>query len=159
VWWVAAAWLVAALVVQVTIGHFVRIRGVEPSFILVAVVWYATRSDARRAIAYGLAAGLCEDIVATGTGGAWTISTTVAALLASMLSRGFFADSLGIVAIIAAIATLVRDLIFWVVRAFEGFPSGLALIHFHETVIQALLNAIVMVIVMLLQRQWEARFL
>jgi rod shape-determining protein MreD len=136
-----------------------RIHGVEPSFILVAVVWYATRADARRAMAYGLAAGICEDIVATGTGGGWTISTTIAALLASALSRGFFADSIGIVAMIAAIATLIRDLIFWVVRAFEGFPPGLAVIHFHETLLQAAFNAVIMVIVMLLQRQWEARFL
>jgi rod shape-determining protein MreD len=159
VWWVAAAWLAIALVAQVTVAHFTRIRDVEPSFVLVAVVWYATRADARRSTAYGLAAGLCEDILATGTGGAWTISTTIAALTASALSRGFFADSLGVVAAIAAIATLVRDLIFWILRGFEGFPPGLAVLHFHQTLLQSLLNAVTMVIVMLLQRQWEARFL
>ena len=43
-WWVAGGWLALALLAQVTVLHFVAIRNVEPSLVIVAVVWYA---DAR----------------------------------------------------------------------------------------------------------------
>ena len=39
------------------------------------------RVDPLRAAAYGLAAGLCEDVLAGQTGAAWTISTVVTAAL------------------------------------------------------------------------------
>jgi rod shape-determining protein MreD len=145
--------------VQVTIAHFLRVRGVEPSFVLVAVVWYAIRADTRRAAAYGLAAGICEDILAAGTGGAWTVSTTLVAMLASTLSRGFFADSLGIVATITAFVTLVRNLVFWLVMGFEGYPPGLAVMRFHEAILQAALNALAIIVAMLIARSYENYFL
>jgi len=157
-WYVAAAWLVIALIAQVTLFHYVAIRGVQPSAVLVAVVWYAIRVDSRRAAVYGLAAGVCEDFLAMHTGGAWTISTTLVAVIAGAISRGFFADSLPLVATITYLATLLRSLLFWVVMGFEGYPSGLATLHFHEALLQAVFNALLMVIVMIAVRNYEARF-
>ncbi|MDP9024574.1 MAG: rod shape-determining protein MreD [Candidatus Eremiobacteraeota bacterium] len=155
-WAAASIWLVAALLAQVTIVHAMAFRGVEPSLVLVAVVWFAIRVNAQRAAIYGLAAGLAEDVLATATGGAWTISTTLVAIIAGALSRGFFADSLPLVCTIAAIATLLRLLIFWIVMAFERYPSGLATMHFHEALIGAALNAGVMLIAMLAVRRYDA---
>lgn len=144
-----------ALLAQVTLVHFVTVRGVEPSLVLVAVVWFAIRVNTQRAAIYGLAAGLGEDILATGTGGAWTISTTIVAVIAGALSRGFFADSLPLVCVITAIATLVRLLVFWVVMAFEHYPSGLAVLHFHEAWVAAALNAFVMLVAMIVARRFD----
>lgn len=157
-WWVAAAWLFAALLLQVTIAHYLSIRGVFPSFVLVVVVWYAIRVDTRHAAAYGLIAGLCEDILSTGTGGAWMISTTLVAILAGTLSRGFFADSLPLVATLVAVATLVRQLLFWIVWGLEGYPSGLGWIHFREAILQAVLNTALVLIVMFIVRRIEAEY-
>src|SRR5580658_2852435 len=112
-WYAAAAWLSLAIVAQATLVHALAIRNVVPSFVLVVVVWYAIRVDARRAAIYGLFAGLCEDALSPSTGAAWMISTSASALLASRLSRGFFADSIPLVMVITAIATLVRALCFW----------------------------------------------
>ena len=154
-WHVVALVLAVAIVVQTTLLHFLAIRGATPSLVLVAVVWFAIRVDARRAAIYGLFAGICEDVLAAGTGGAWTISTTVTAMLTSVLSRGFFADSIPIVAAATAIATLVRDLIFWTVMSLEGYPSGLAGVHFHQALWQALLDVAVMIAAMLLVRRFE----
>ena len=151
----ASLWLVLALLVQVMVMHYVIIRNAEPSFVLVAVVWFAIRVNAQRAAIYGLAAGLCEDILSIGTGGAWTISTTLVAIIAGALSRGFFADSIPLVSLITAIATLLRSLIFWIVMAFEGYPSGLATTHFHQALWEALFNGIVMIAVMLGVRRYE----
>ena len=138
--------------------HAVTLRGAEPSLVLVTVVWYAIRVDSRRAAIFGLIAGLILDIAAAQTGGAWTIATTLVAITAGMLSRGFFADSIPLVSAITGVATLMDMLVFWVVRAFEGYPSGLGWIHAHEAIVQALLNAALMAVVMLIVRRFDTRF-
>ena len=155
-WYVAAAWLAAALIAQSTVLHAIAIRNVVPSVVLVVVVWYAIRVDAPRAALFGLAAGLCEDILSPQSGGAWTISTTLVAVLAGMLSRGFFADSLPLVCTIVAFATLVRSLLFWTVMGFQGYPPGLGAMHFREALLQAVMNVAVMLVAMLVVRRVEA---
>ena len=155
-WYVAAAWLAAALIAQSTILHAVAIRDVVPSVVLVVVVWYAIRVDAPRAALFGLFAGLCEDVLSPQSGGAWTISTTLVAVLAGMLSRGFFADSLPLVCTIVAFATLVRSLLFWTVMGFEGYPPGLGAMHLREALLQAVMNVAVMLVAMLVVRRVEA---
>jgi rod shape-determining protein MreD len=154
-WYVAAAWLCAAVLAQATVVHYIAIRNVVPSFVLVVVLWYAVRVDARRAAIYGLVAGLCEDALSPQTGAAWTIATSLSALLASWLSRGFFADSVPLATAIVAIATLVRALCFWIVMALSGYPSGLGTLHFHEALLQAALNALIMVAAILVVRRFE----
>jgi rod shape-determining protein MreD len=133
-----------ALLFQTTLAHFLVFHAAVPSAVLVVVVWYAIRVDTRRAALYGLVAGLCEDIIATNTGGAWTMSTTLVAVLAGLLSRNFFADSLPLAATMVALATLTRAGLFWSIRALEGYPPGLGSQHLHEALWQALFNAVLM---------------
>jgi rod shape-determining protein MreD len=154
-WYVAAAWLALAVLAQSTIVHYLAIRNVVPSLVLVVVVWYSLRVDLRRAALYGFVAGLCEDALAAQTGAAWTIATTLAAMLASVLSRGFFADSIPLVIGITVLATLVRALLFWIVAALEGYPPGLGSMHLHEAALQSALNAIAMVVAMVIVRRVE----
>jgi rod shape-determining protein MreD len=135
--------------------HYLAFRNVVPSFVLVVVVWYAIRVDALRAAVYGLVAGLCEDALAAQTGAAWMISTSVAALLASRLSRGFFADSIPLVTAITAAATLVRALLFWTMMALAGYPPGLGSMHFHQALAQAGLNVVAIVAAMLIVRRFD----
>ncbi len=150
-------YLLLALLAQIEVLHFFRFRDVEISLVLVAVVWYSVRVDIRRAAAYGLIAGILEDVLATQTGAAWTISTTATAILAGMLSRGFFADSIPLLAVIVAVATLIRDLLFWIVMALEGYPAGHATQHLHQTLWQALLNAVFASVVLSIVRYNENR--
>lgn len=154
-WNVAAAWLGVALLAQATVVHYLAIRNVVPSLVLVVVVWYAIRVDARRAATYGLVAGLCEDALSAQTGAAWTIATTVCALVASVLSRGFFADSIPLASAIVLVVTLLRALIFWTVMALGGYPGGLGAMHFHEALLQAALNVVVVVAAMLVLRRFD----
>jgi len=141
-----------------TLAHALTFRGAVPSAVLVAVVWYAIRVDARRAAIFGLAAGLCEDLLAGGTGGSWTVSTTLVAAATGFVSGNFFADSLPLAAATAALATLARNAIFWIMMSFEGYPPGLGGIHFHQTLWQALLDAALIVIAMLLAR-WRENYI
>jgi rod shape-determining protein MreD len=155
-WSVAAAWLALALLAQATVVHYLAIRNVVPSFVLVVVVWYAIRVDARRAAIYGLVAGLCEDALSAQTGAAWTIATTLGALVASVLSRGFFADSIPLASGIVLVVTLLRALIFWTVMALGGYPGGLGAMHLREALLQAALNVAVIVAAMLVLRRFDA---
>lgn len=154
-WYVAATWLIVALVAQATIVHELAIRNVVPSLVLVVVVWYAIRVDTRRAAVYGLAAGFGEDALSAQTGASWTIATCLSALLASRLSRGFFADSIPLAASVTVVATLLRALVFWTIMALSGYPSGLGTMHFHEALAQAVLNTLVIVAAMIVARRFE----
>jgi rod shape-determining protein MreD len=154
-WYVAGAWLAAALLAQATLAHYLAIRGVVPSFVMAVVVWYAVRVDPRRAAVSGLASGLCEDALSLQTGAAWMVSTGVSAMLASLLSRGFFADSIPLVMATAVVATLVRALAFWIMMALFGYPPGLGPIHFHEAVVQSGLTVAVVVVAMLIARRLD----
>jgi len=150
-----SAWLAGALLAAATVGHYVAVRGVVPSLVLIVVVWYSIRVDARRAALCGLAAGLGEDAISAQTGVAWTVSTCLSAMLASRLSRGFFADSIPLAASVMAVTTLLRALVFWVVMGAQGYPRGLGLIHAHEAMLAAVLNACVIVVAMLVARRFE----
>lgn len=109
---------------------------------------------------FGLIAGICEDALSAQTGAAFTISTTSTAIVAAILSRGFFADSIPLVAAIVVLATLVRDALFWSVMTLQGaYPPGLGRQHFHQTLWQAVLNALFVSAVMLLLRWKDARAL
>lgn len=148
----------AAELLQATIFHRLIFHNVEMSLVLVAVVWYATRVDAVHAAAFGLAAGVLEDTLSATTGGAWTISTTTVALVISFISRGFFADSYPLLATITVVATLVRQLVFWIVMDFEGYPSGLAGMHTREALVQCVLNAALMLFVIFFSRRIRERY-
>lgn len=155
-WYLAAVWLGAAIVAQATVVHYFAVRDVVPSLVLVVVVWYSIRVNALRAGVYGLVAGLCEDALSAQTGAAWMISTSVCAVLASVLSRGFFADSIPLAAAVTIVATLVRALLFWVVMASVGYPPGLGVLHFHHALFESALNVVVMVAAMAIARRLEA---
>ena len=154
-WWVAAIYLVAALIAQIEVAHYFTFRGAQISFVLVVVVWYALRSDLLGAAAFGLAAGLCEDVFSAQSGAAWTISTTMVALFANYLTRWFFADSVPVVAGMVIVATLLRRMIFWIVMAIGGYPPGFARLHLHEALWESLMNAMLAVIALLLFRRFE----
>ena len=152
-WYVAAAWLGASLVAQSTVVHYLSLRGVVPSVVFAVVLWYAIRVDTWRATLFGLVAGLCEDALSAGTGAAWMIATAASAMLASVLSRGFFADSVPLVVTITLVATLIRSLLYWGAASLAGYPPGLGTLHFHEAVLQSVFNALVMVAAMLIVRR------
>jgi len=147
--------LAAALLAQVSFLHYITVRGATLSPVLVVVVWYAIAAGAERAAIFGLVAGLCEDMLGTYTGGAWTVATTLTAIAAALLSRGFFGDSIPLVAGIVILATLLHKLIFWMMMQAQGYPPGLGWVHFHAALWQAVLNALLVAAVMLVLRYRE----
>lgn len=142
--------------------HFLTWHHAEPSLVVIAVVWYALRTDVRRAVLFGLIAGACEDLfggalTGAATGGGWTIATTATALLVGSLSQGFFADSIPVLTAAVAIGTLFRRLIFWSVLSLEGYPRGYAGVHAHQALWEALMNAAIAALLMIALRVVERR--
>jgi rod shape-determining protein MreD len=137
--------------------HVATVDGVEPSIVLVLVVWFAMRAGTRRAILFGLLAGIGEDVLAFDSSGSWAIATTVAAFVASLPTRRFFEDSTPLLAVVTFIATLVRALIYWDAKSLEGYPAGLATIHFHKALESGVLNAALAVVVAMAIRRFERR--
>jgi rod shape-determining protein MreD len=129
-------WTVLAVFVQTMFAQFLTYRGAVPSFVTIAVVLYALKAGARRGAVLGIIAGLLEDCFA-GSGGAWTIATTLTALAAGAVSRGFFSDGFPMLGAIVALAIILRDTLFWSVMSIEGYPRGLATAHAHATLWQA----------------------
>lgn len=155
-WWKAALFLAAALLVQVDVLHFTIFRNAELSVVFVVVVWYATHADVPRAAVFGLIAGLCEDLLSAHTGAAFTLSTMLAAAATGTLSSAFFADSIPLGFLVMFLATLVRNALFWSIMALSGYPAGFGRVHFHQTAWQALLNALCLSAAMLLLRARES---
>ena len=141
-YWPALGWTSLLAFAQTVVVPLLAFRGAVPSLVTIAVVLYASRAGARRGAMLALPAGLLEDIFA-GTGGGWTIATTIVALLVGGFSRRMFADGAFVPAVLCGIAVLVRDLIFWSVMRVEGYPAGFALAHAHTSLWRALLTAIV----------------
>ena len=127
---------ILAVFVQTTFSRFVTFQGTVPSFVTIAVVLYAAKLGARRGAILGIIAGLLEDSFA-GTGGAWTIATTVTALAVGAISRTFFSDGFAMLGALVALAILLRDALFWVVMSSEGYPRGFAEAHLHAALWQA----------------------
>ncbi|MEA2687631.1 MAG: rod shape-determining protein MreD [Candidatus Eremiobacteraeota bacterium] len=141
-YWPVLGWTSLLAFAQTVVVPLLAFRGAVPSLVTIAVVLYASRAGARRGAMLALPAGLLEDIFA-GSGGGWTISTTIVALLVGGFSRRMFADGAFVPAVLCGIAVLVRDLMFWSVMRIEGFPAGYALAHAHTSLWRALLTALV----------------
>jgi len=148
--WPTVGLTVLAVFLQTMFAQFVSFRGATPSLVTIAVVLYAAKVGARRGVLFGIIAGVLEDCFA-GTGGAWTIATTLTALAVGGISRTFFSDGVAMLAALVAIAILLRDAIFWVVMSLAGYPRGFAVAHLHAALWQALLTGTCAIVYLLLR--------
>jgi len=141
-YWPVFGWTTLLAFLQTVVVPLFAFRGAVPSLVTIAVVLYASRAGSRRGALLALPAGLLEDVFA-GTGGGWTVSTTVVALLVGLFARRMFADGAFVPAVLCGAAVLVRDLMFWPIMRIEGFPPGFAVAHMHTSLWRALLTALV----------------
>jgi rod shape-determining protein MreD len=135
--------LALAAIVQATVVHVFTVRNATPSLVLIVVVLYALRVGTKRGLLIGTLGGLFEDALTGGTGGSWTVSTALVALVAGAMSRFFFSDAPQALIIAVALGSLLRSAFFWTIMAFGGYPSGLGTAHLHTAILQALYTTLV----------------
>jgi rod shape-determining protein MreD len=141
-YWPVFGWTALLAFAQTVLVPLLVWRGAVPSLVTIAVVLYASRAGARRGALLAIPAGLLEDVFA-GSGGAWTIATTLVALFVGGLSRRMFTDGAFAPAMLCGFAVLARDLVFWTVMRIEGFPYGFGVAHLHTSLWRAALTALV----------------
>jgi len=143
--WPTIGWIALAVFVQATLGQLLAFRGTIPALVMIPVVRYAVRMGARRGAIAGVVAGVLDDVFGAATGD-WTIATTLVALGVGTLGRGFFSDGFLMQGFLVALAVALRDLIYWTLERFEGFPHGLGLVHLHAGLIQAALTGLLTIV-------------
>ena len=139
--WRSAGCVALGLFAQTAFAPLLVVHGGIPSFVTIAVVLYALRLGARRGALLGLAAGVLTDAVA-GTGGAWTLTYTVLALLCGAVSRGFFSDGAVLPSLFVGAAVIARSALFWAIMSAEGYPRGFGAVHLHAALESGALTAL-----------------
>jgi len=137
--WASVGWVVAGLFLQTVASPWLELRNAVPSFATIVVVLYALRAGPRRGLVVGIFAGALTDALA-GTAGGWTIADTAVVAFVGAVSGGFFADGIIPPSFLVAAAVLLRDGVFWIVMAMEGYPRGFGTRHLHESLWQALIT-------------------
>lgn len=137
--WPSVGWVALAVFLQATLAPWLSFRHAVPAFAAIPVVLYALRAGARSGAVLAIVAGALTDAVA-GTAGGWTIAYTAVAFGVGSVSRGFFADGIAPPSILVTAAVVVRDAIFWIVMAIQGYPRGFGTTHLHESLWQAALT-------------------
>ena len=151
--WRSAGCVALGLFVQTAFAPLLIVRSGMPSFVTIAVVLYALRVGARRGALLGLIAGVLTDCVA-GTGGAWTLTYTLLALVCGAVSRGFFADGAVPPSLFIGVAVIVRNVVFWIVMTAEGYPRGYGAAHLHAAIESGVLTAVCAFVYLLLRARY-----
>jgi len=146
---------VLAVFAQTLFARFALFHGTVPSLVTIAVVLYSVKAGAGRGALLGVFAGSLEDSLA-GSGGAWTIATTLMGLAAGTVARGFFSDGFVMLGGLVALGIVLRDTVFWVVMSLEGYPRGLARTHVHSTLWQAAITGLCALLYLVLRTRFIA---
>jgi hypothetical protein len=131
---------ILAVFTQTMFAQFVRLHGAVPSLVTIAVVLYAAKVGDATGSNVRDHRGLLEDSFA-GTGGAWTIATTLTALAVGGISRTFFSDGFRNARRAGRAWRSSARRHFLGRHELEGYPPGLAAAHFHAALWQAAITA------------------
>ncbi len=102
---------------QTSIGPLLTIKGVGPSFLLVAAVYYGFRWPVSEAGIAGWSLGLAADLTSAGSIGAHSLSFAVAAMIASRLRAILMTDH-------AVAQILVTGLLGWLAYSLIFVHAG-----------------------------------
>ncbi len=144
------------VVLQATVVHWLAVRGVVPSLVVIAVVFAAVRMRVTAAVLLGALAGLLEDALGA-SGGAWTIATCAVAVLASWTTRRFFTDSVSVTLGAVALCTLLRAAIFWSIMSLAGYPPGMGTTHLHGALWDTLYTTFIAAVAIIVRTRWNER--
>lgn len=110
-----------ALLAQTTFLHRIQWHNGVVSMVVIALVFATRACSQRNALLLGAFCGFVEDALC-GSGFAWTISTAAVAFAVNRLAKVVEIERYVFVVAVIAIATFVRDLLFWSVTLITGAP-------------------------------------
>jgi rod shape-determining protein MreD len=147
--------IVGAAILQATLAPYLAIGGVEPNFLLLAVVTLALTEGPVVGASAGFAAGLIFDLLGTGPVGAMALVLTVTGYLAGALQANLFAEGWRLPLSVLAAASLLSGVAYALVLQVLGeggsFWSGVVTVVLPAALYNTALA--------LLIYPWLARFL
>lgn len=118
-----------AALAQVSLLPAIEVAGVWPEITLVVIVAWTLLRGARSAIVWAIVAGIWLDLVSGGPFGMYTLGLAAATFIAGLGGRTIFRSHLLLALGMVAAATVVQDLIQYVLLVFTGaeilFPDAL----------------------------------
>lgn len=121
----AAAVLVPAAVLQVTLAPRLEVAGAFPNLVLLAVVGWTLIRGAGPGLRWAIAGGLLLDLVAPGPLGVHALALAVAAYGVGFLQRSFEPDAVAMPAVSGALAALAYNLVLVALSQLLGHPVSL----------------------------------
>lgn len=121
----AAAVLLPAAVLQVTLAPRLAVAGAFPNLVLLAVVGWTLIRGAGSGLRWAIAGGLLLDLVAPGPLGVHALALAVAAYGVGFLQRSFEPDPVAMPAVSGALAALAYNLVLVAVSQLLGHPVSL----------------------------------
>ena len=160
-WFVVAALLAAALLVQSTLAQYLTLRGAAPPLVLLVVAWYAVRAGALRGLTFGLLAGACEDALAWNGVPGWTFASGITGAILGRFCGTQMSESRFWLIAGAALAALFRYGLFAFFEQLSGRPPMLGTAHLHAALWQsayaALLSGMFVAVVPAIRGARESR--
>jgi len=120
----AAAALLGALALQVSLAPYLAIFNVVPNFLFLVVVTLALTEGPVAGGVSGLVAGLAFDLLGTGPVGPYALVLTVVGYFAGMLSANMFAEGWLLPVSVVAVASLATEVAYGVVLLVLGASTG-----------------------------------
>lgn len=132
--------------VQVSFLPAVAVGGARPDLALVIVVAWTLLRGARSAIIWAFIAGIWLDLVSGGPFGMYTLGLVSATAVAGLGGRTVFRGHLVLAIGMVAIATIVQDLIQWLLVRLTGAPISFPGALLRLTLPEVAINMAVMLI-------------
>jgi rod shape-determining protein MreD len=139
---VLPGFLLLALLLQVTVVDLIRIKGVVPDLIFLLVVFYAFWRGQREGAFWGFVAGLMKDFVTGNYFGLNALSTAVAGYLVGWSETRLYKDSSLVVASLTFLATLISQLVYYLLLVYLQIKISLGLALFGVILPSAVYNAL-----------------
>ena len=113
--------MIAALLIQTTLADVIAIRHIKPDFPLIVLVWISFSQGQLSGTVFGFIAGWLQDIYSPTHLGLNALCKTLTGFGVGYFSQGAVVDNLLVQGIILFLATLLHDVLYFLILAWGQF--------------------------------------
>jgi rod shape-determining protein MreD len=106
-----AGFLILCLIIQLSLVPLISIQGVRPDLLLIFVIYWGSRRISYQGVLLGFIAGFFQDITTGGVLGIYTLSKTIACIVAGLFPRSRHDVNLLILTVTLFVTAIVQHLI------------------------------------------------
>lgn len=146
----------AAVLIQIVCGDLIPVCGVQPDFVLIAVVFFCLRAGWQKGIMLGMIAGFIMDMFSVGRVGLFTVSFGACGFFLGLFTRKLYFENPLTQSLIVFLFTFINASIYAVLSVtFNGV--SLWNIFARKTMPLSLYNFVVSLLIFILLRRFERK--